>query len=203
MPQATKGRAISALLFGGYAWRVTKDQVWQYAEDLRRFAQYLCHDIQDAEDVAQNALVKAAQSRGGAFRAEASVRTWLHTIVTNECRMLHRQHHSESLDVLLEDAPSLLLSGNAGRKETLPEDAALIAEARRTVLSALRELPHPYQQVLVLRDGCGMRTAEVSEILGLTDTATKSRLYRARKTLRTLLDGRRTTSSESEESQTE
>lgn len=156
--------------------------VWKYAEDLRRFANYLCHDHHDAEDVAHNALLKAAQSKAGAFRAEASVRTWLHTIASNECRMLHRRQSSDSLDNLLnsEHAPwTMRLAGSPS-----PEDAALAAEAGRVVLATLRQLPDDYQRVLVLKDGCGMRTAEVAEILNTTVGATKSRLYRARKSLR-------------------
>ncbi len=158
------------------------DDIWNYSEDLRRFAHYLCHDADDAEDVAQTALLKAAQTKGGAFRAEASVRTWLHTIVSNECRMLHRHLAPESLDDLLEDARTSPAAG--AHRPTNPEAAALIAETGRMVLSNLRKLPAPYQRVLVLKDGCGMRTAEVAEILDTSVGATKSRLYRARKTMR-------------------
>ncbi len=161
---------------------MSEDNIWDYAEDLRRFAHYLCHNPDDAEDVAQNALVKAAQSKDGAFRAEASVRTWLHTIVSNECRMLHRHYLPESLDNLLEDGRTTQEVG--ARRSSNPEAAALVAETGRLVLSSLRKLPVPYQQVLVLKDGCGMRTSEVAEILDTSVSATKSRLYRARKTMR-------------------
>ena len=53
-------------------------------------------DPENAADVAQNTLLKAAQHIDG-FRGEASVRTWLHTIATNECRMIRRRRQPESL----------------------------------------------------------------------------------------------------------
>lgn len=162
--------------------RVADNSIWDYAEDLRRYATYLCRNIHDGEDVAQNALVKAAQSKGGAFRAEASVRTWLHTIVSNECRMLHRHQIPDSLDDLLEGGQDSQAIG--ARRSSNPEAAALVAETGRLVLSNLRKLPTHYQQVLMLKDGCGMRTSEVAEILNTSVGATKSRLYRARKTMR-------------------
>lgn len=161
---------------------MVEDKVWEYAEDLRSYANHLCHDHHDAEDVAHNALLKAVQSKGGAFRAEASVRTWLHTIATNECRMLHRRPPSDSLDALLKD--EFVPRTTEPLDSPNPEDAALAAEAARLVLAILRRLPDNYQRVLLLKDGCGMRTAEVAELLDATVGATKSRLYRARKSLR-------------------
>lgn len=186
MHEGQKGRGTKVTFCAPQAgptlWEVADDNIWDYAEDLRRYATYLCHDVHDGEDVAQSALLKAAQSKDGAFRAEASVRTWLHTIVSNECRMLHRHQIPDSLDDLLDGGRTPPEVGV--RRSSNPEAAALIAETGRMVLSSLRKLPVPYQQVLVLKDGCGMRTAEVAEILDTSVGATKSRLYRARKTMR-------------------
>src|SRR6266540_4196793 len=79
------------------------EPVWQYREDVLRLASHLCRHREDAEDVTQSALLKAAQHLDG-FRREASLRTWLHRIATNECRMLRRRKVPLSLDELLEEA---------------------------------------------------------------------------------------------------
>ena len=80
------------------------DLVWAQADDVAHLARQLCGHPEDAEDVAQSSLVKAAEHIAG-FRGEATVRTWLHRITTNECRMLRRRLMATSLDGLLEEHP--------------------------------------------------------------------------------------------------
>lgn len=160
-----------------------EDAIWAYSEDLRQYASYLCRHPEDAEDVAQNTLLKAAQHIEG-FRGEASVRTWLHTIATNECRMMRRRTTSDSLDELLTTAVAAGASIDVNSPEIRPDEAAVAAEARRTVVAALKRLPDNHQRVLFLRDGCGLRSAEVASLLDTTVPATKSTLYRARRGLR-------------------
>ncbi len=90
------------------------DLVWAQAEDVARLSRQLCGHPEGAEDVAQSSLVKAAEHIAG-FRGEATVRTWLHRITTNECRMLRRRLMATSLDGLLEehsgDSELLMLAG--------------------------------------------------------------------------------------------
>ena len=73
--------------------------VWDYREDIENLAGLLCGHPEDAEDVAHTALVKAAEQIDS-FSGEASVRTWLHTITTNECRSLRGRTASASIDVM-------------------------------------------------------------------------------------------------------
>lgn len=161
----------------------TDDTLWAYADDLHQYAAYMCRHTEDGADVAQNTLMKAAEKIEG-FRGEASVRTWLHTIATNECRMLRRRTQPESLDHLLDTVAS------AGRRHQLPiggldpEVLALEAETRRELVAALACLPERYRQVLVLKDGCGLRSKEVAGLLDTTVPAAKSVLFRARRMLR-------------------
>ncbi len=165
------------------------DPVWAYAEDLRLYAGYLCRHPQDAEDVAQNTLLKAAQHVAG-FRGEASVRTWLHTIATNECLMMRRRTTPASLDELLDTAVMTGPCLDLNSPDPRPEEAAVDAEERQAVVSALQRLPDNYQRVLFLRDGCGLPSAEVATLLETTVSATKSTLYRARRDLRRKLAAR-------------
>jgi RNA polymerase sigma-70 factor (ECF subfamily) len=159
------------------------EAVWAYREDLGRLARHLCGHAQDAEDVAQSALLKAVQHLDG-FRAEASLRTWLHRVATNECRMLRRRKTPMSLDTLLEragpdggpDLPSDLLLD--------PEESAVQAERRTAVLRSLEALPERYRSVVLLKDGRGLSAVEIAERTGATVGAVRSTLHRARSLLR-------------------
>jgi RNA polymerase sigma-70 factor, ECF subfamily len=158
--------------------------VWRYRDDVWRLARQLCRHREDAEDVAHSALLKAAEHLDG-FRWEASLRTWLHRIATNECRMLRRRKVPLSLEALLEDAataehrPPEPAAGEPG-----PEEAAVEAETRRSVLAALAGLPDHYRTALLLKDGLGLRAEDVAQAMGVTVPAARSILHRARSALR-------------------
>ena len=160
------------------------DAVWGYRDEVWRLASQLCRHRQDAEDVTQSALLKAAQRIDG-FRWEASLRTWLHRIATNECRMLRRRKVPASLDELLEDAAT---ASRPKAEPTAPgpgpEEAAIEAETRRRVVLALSGLPDHYRTAVLLKDGLGMPAEEVAAAMGVTVPAARSMLHRARQALR-------------------
>lgn len=159
------------------------DEVWAYRDDLERLARSLCRHREDAEDVAQNALLKAAEKIDG-FRAESTMRTWLHAITTNECRMLRRRKQPSSLDDLLEQVagPGVVDTDGAD-----PEELALELETRSELLRALEQLPEAYRVVLILKEGREMSLEQVASALDTTVPAVKSLLYRARRALRALV----------------
>jgi RNA polymerase sigma-70 factor (ECF subfamily) len=160
------------------------EPVWRYREDVWRLASHLCRHREDAEDVTQSALLKAAQHLDG-FRREASLRTWLHRIATNECRMLRRRKVPLSLDELLEEAaiaeqpPSEPAASGPG-----PEELAVEAETRRQVLAGLADLPDHYRTALLLKDGLGLSGQDVATAMSVTLPAARSVLHRARAALR-------------------
>jgi RNA polymerase sigma-70 factor, ECF subfamily len=159
-------------------------ELWRYEEDLRQYAQYLCRHHEDAEDIAHNALLKAAQHSEG-FRGESSMRTWLHTILTNECRMLRRRKTSLSLDRYLEDrvtqdAPPDDRGGNMPDPAQLAEEA----ELRHHALTALSQMPDHYRIALFLQVGLGKSTEEIAQTIHKSLPATRTILYRARAVMR-------------------
>ena len=160
------------------------DLVWAQAEDVARLARQLCGHPEDAEDVAQSSLVKAAEHIAG-FRGDATVRTWLHRITTNECRMLRRRVLARSLDGLLEEHPGsaelLLLA-------TADADPEALAERRtlgNAVLAAVAALPERQRVAFVLHEGGGLGISEVARRLDATVPAVRSLLVRARRAIRT------------------
>ncbi len=164
---------------------VEHDELWEYRADLERLAQYLCRHSQDAEDVTHDALLKAAEKLDG-FRGEASVRTWLHTITTNECRMLRRRKSASSLDDLFESA--VFEPVDVSSVSTDPEEIAMELETRREVLDALEDLPDRYRCALLLKDGQDLPLEEVARVMDTSVSSVKSLLYRARLALRDQLE---------------
>lgn len=145
----------------------------------------------DARDAVQEALLSAFRAIGS-FDADAKLSTWLHRIVVN-CALMRlrtrRRRPEESIDDLL---PSFDEQGGFARgvvewdapaTETIAERRQL----RRIVRSCIDRLPDSYRALLILRDIEERDTEESAEILGLTVSAVKSRLHRARQALREML----------------
>ncbi len=163
---------------------VTAGAVWRYRDDVWRLARQLCRHREDAEDVTQSALLKAAEHLDE-FRWEASLRTWLHRIAANECRMLRRRKVPLSLEALLEQAATAeRRPPEPAADRPGPEEAAVEAETRRRVLAALEGLPDHYRTALLLKDGLGLHAERVAEAMGVTVPAVRSVLHRARSALR-------------------
>lgn len=160
---------------------VAPEAVWAYEADLERLARLLCRHREDAEDVAHAALVKAVEHLGG-FRSEATLRTWLHRIASNECAMLRRRRPPASLDEITSSGRSAHGRGLAVTED--PEATALDAAERRAVLGAVGRLPPRERLVLLLTVGERLPADEVARRAGLSVPAVRALLYRARRRVR-------------------
>ncbi len=159
----------------------TNHDVWGYREDLARLARFLCQHPEDAEDVTHNALIKAAEKLDG-FRGESSVKTWLHAVTSNECRMLRRRRQTSSLDGLLDGVVDDQLMVDVTAMD--PEELAVELETRQEILEALATLPERYRCAIILKDGRDLTLEETAQLMGTTVPGIKSLLYRARAALR-------------------
>lgn len=153
---------------------------------LYRFSMKMCRHSADAEDVLQDSLLAAARSIR-TFRGDATLSTWLFTIVRRFCIKKRRKRagapdHEESLDALSPTEQHALRD-----TAPTPHDAAESAEVWRVVQAALATLPPDDREVLVLRDIEGLRAKEVADVIGASVSAVKSRLHRARAKLREAL----------------
>lgn len=142
---------------------------------------------EDAEDAAQEVFLKAYTALGS-FRGESRLSVWLYRITNNVCvDMLRRRREAVSLSAVNEDGEPLELE--------LPDerfDPAALAERkdlREQVAAALRLLPPDAQEILLLRELGGQSYDEIAETLDLDLGTVKSRIFRARKKLCTLLAG--------------
>jgi len=152
----------------------------------------LLRDEHEAEDAVQESFLAAFRSIGG-FEGGAKLSTWLHRIVVNRSlmRLRSRRRHPEgAIDDLLpgfDDTGhhSVSVLGFAASADELLERR----ETRALVRHAIDQLPEIYRTVVVLRDVEELDTEEAADALGITTTAVKVRLHRARQALRTLLEG--------------
>ncbi|MEV7548193.1 sigma-70 family RNA polymerase sigma factor [Amycolatopsis sp. NPDC089917] len=137
---------------------------------VQRFARSLCASPEDAEDSAQEALI-ILYRKIGTLRATGALASWMFRIVRNEC--LRRARRAVRGD-------DLAMSGAVISAE---DDALERLEARR-VAAAIAELPADQRRVLIMRDIQGHPGRAVADALGLSTAAMKSRLHRARATVR-------------------
>ncbi|HEV8660088.1 MAG TPA: sigma-70 family RNA polymerase sigma factor [Thermoanaerobaculia bacterium] len=141
-----------------------------------RFARAISPDDAAAEDALQEAFLGAWRG-ARTFRGDASVRNWLLTIVRNAIYRQHRKRVDEPEDI--EPLSELGLAAGWGEEEN-PETIALQRESRHLLNAAMERLSAPDREILLLRDVEGLSGDEVATMLGLTLTAMKTRLHRAR-----------------------
>jgi RNA polymerase sigma-70 factor (ECF subfamily) len=145
---------------------------------------------EDARDAVQDAFLLAFRALPQ-FAGRCCLSTWLHQIVVNAARMKlrsRRRHPEEWIDEILHDSHSNGV-GLATQAPDEPEDARLErAELQHLVQRCIGRLPERYRTVLVLRDIEELSTEETSGVLGLSHQALKTRLHRARRALRKLLE---------------
>ena len=138
----------------------------------------------DVDDVVQEVFFKAWRALPK-FRADATVRTWLASIATNEALMLYRRERRQPPYDIASDVDTL-----ASRAE--PADVAVIrGEEARAIHEAIATLPVKYRQVVVLRDIEELSGLTTANRLKSTVPGVKTRLFRARLKLKAALRGLR------------
>jgi RNA polymerase sigma-70 factor, ECF subfamily len=142
--------------------------------DLFRFAFWLARDREVAEDVVQEALLRAWRSRE-ALAEGAAAKPWLLTIVRREHARLYERKRFETVQV---DE----LVGSESPELGVAEDQELL-NVRRAIFA----LDDDYREPLVMQVLLGHSTEEIAIELGLTRGAVLTRLFRARQKLRLML----------------
>lgn len=144
----------------------------------QRVAYLVVRDPSEAEDVTQDAFVKAYRSLDR-FRAESPFRPWLLRIVRNEAlNRVRSTKRRESFALQLANDP---VSGDAAPS---PETEVMSQDERGRLLSLIEALPERYRSVIVHRYLLDLSEEETSEILGLPVGTVKSRSSRAVERLR-------------------
>ena len=169
---------IASILAGNTS--LYHDLIRPYERTVFTMALSLLRNPSDAEDVAQEAFLKAFRGLRD-FRAEARFSTWLIAITLNEARSRLRRSAAiriESLDTPEDEggpSPALLRDWRE-----IPSEALERQELRGMLQGAVEALPQGLREVLLLRDVEHLDTAETAQALGITVANVKVRLHRAR-----------------------
>jgi RNA polymerase sigma-70 factor (ECF subfamily) len=156
----------------------------RYNQRLYRVARAILHDDTEAEDVMQDAYVRA-YTHLGQFAGRAAFSTWLTRIAVHEAlsRLRSRNRHPQ-VDITEYDGE---ISMKTPSRSLDPEQNASTAQLREILEEAVLKLPESYRTVLMLRDIEELSTAETAEVLDLTEENVKVRLHRGHGMIRNWL----------------
>ena len=151
-----------------------------HVPSLRRFVFSFARRWQDADDLAQEALIKAFRSLDS-FEGRASFSTWLYVVTRGICRDWYRGRLAKAREreAELEDGPDDALDA---QDELLER-----REASARLWVAIRRLEPDFRTPLVLFDIEGLTYEEIAEVLGMRIGTVRSRIARGRDALRRLL----------------
>jgi RNA polymerase sigma-70 factor (ECF subfamily) len=163
--------------------------VRKYERQVFRIAQHITQNREDAEDVVQDAFLKAYEKLDQ-FQGNSKFYTWLVRIAVNEGLMRLRKRRTARTVSIDEDMETE--EGSVQREiadwAPDPEQNYTQAELAEILRKTIQGLPRGFRIVFALRDVEGMSTEETAETLGLSIPAVKSRLLRARLQLRERLN---------------
>jgi RNA polymerase sigma-70 factor (ECF subfamily) len=158
---------------------------------LYRVARAVLHDDSEAEDVVQEAYVRAF-THFADFRGDSGLATWLTRIALNEAlgRLRKRRPKVEldALDTPQERERMQVIPFPLMKHDADPEQSAARRDVRRLLERAIDGLSEPFRLVFVLRDVEEMTVEETAAELGLRPETVRTRLHRARTQLRQALD---------------
>lgn len=160
--------------------RAFEQVVEQYYIKIYNIALGYMGNPHDAEDAAQNALIKIHNSIGG-FRFKSKFSTWVYRITVNACTDQLRR--KKGGDVSSED----LSEANLGADSRTPEDHAMEQEAVSVLRKAVSSLKEEHKTVIILRDINGFSYGEIARLTGCSEGTVKSRISRARAALKAAL----------------
>jgi RNA polymerase sigma factor (sigma-70 family) len=154
-----------------------EEAVLPHLDAAYNLARWLTRNTQDAEDVVQEAYLRAFRFFGG-FRG-GNARTWLLKIVRNTCYTWLRQNRAQQVSDPFDEEV------HTDPAESQNPETLLLRKADGQLLNqALEELPTAFREVLVLLEVEGLSYKEIAEVLGIPIGTVMSRLARARHHLR-------------------
>ena len=155
--------------------------VLPHLDDAYTLARYLLRDEHDAQDVVQEASLRALRYFDGYSGGDA--RAWLLAIVRNCSLTWRKRRRIDDRTVPFDDAAEL-----PTREADAPDAVAMQASERSRVQRAISALPEEFREVIVLREVEDLSYREIGDVVGVPIGTVMSRLARARKRLAVLLE---------------
>ncbi len=176
------------------AYRAADGDTAAFERLVRKYEKYVCTTVysvvrnyDDSFDVAQEVFLKLYHNIGS-FKGESSFSSWLYRIAKNTALDFLRKEKKNKNNV------SLYVENSVGEEAEIdipdtsassnPEQTAVKNEAKDIIYNALDEISNEHKEIIILRDIDGYTYEEISEMLGLEYGTVKSRLFRARESLR-------------------
>jgi RNA polymerase sigma-70 factor (ECF subfamily) len=155
--------------------------VGHFRSKVFRYSWLMCGSPEDADEVAQETLLKVFQSMHQ-LREPEHVRSWVYRIARNVCLMQRRRSvFAPTAELPIDDLP-------LPDESEPPDDRLLHTELRAVIERIVMELPLTYRPVVLLRDLEGLSTEETAQVLDLATDVVKTRLHRGRSAMRQKLD---------------
>lgn len=167
-------------------------EVWPHAQAVLRSAQFLTHDAAEADDLAQETMIKAFRNLDG-FRAGTDMKAWLMTILRNtridRLRAAASAKGLVSLDHLPQEPPAPAEQPEPRDEEAVWRDPERMMQSfsDRQVIQAVHRLPEEIRWTLLLVDVEGLDHADAACVLDVPVGTVKSRAHRGRSMLRDAL----------------
>ncbi len=168
--------------------RACAELVRRYSQQLYRVTLRILGTPEEAEEALQETFISACD-KIASFREDARLSTWLYRIATNAALMRLRRNKQNhvSLDEAVETDEGLWMPRHLADWRFDPDQVMLTRELQDVLEQAIQNLPETLRTVFVLRELEGLSTAETAQALGISESATKVRLHRARLMLRDML----------------
>ena len=164
----------------------------KYRNSVYNLVYRMVRDIQEAEDLTQEAFIKAFNSLAQ-FNEEYAFSTWLYKIATNNCIDFFRKRKLQTLSL---DKPIQYKDSEIQHEspdpDLNPEKSILARERSNMIQEAIQTLPEKYYTAIVLRHNDEKSYEEIAEILDLPLGTVKARIFRAREMLNKVLKERLT-----------
>jgi RNA polymerase sigma-70 factor, ECF subfamily len=164
----------------------------RYYPRIRALANQTLHNQADAEEVAQDTFIRAHRGLAN-FRGDASLATWLHCIGLNLARNRYwfffrrRRQDTFSIDQAVVEGSSMSLTGALSDGTADPRTETMTSEFVSLISACMEQLDSSHREILTMRTMLDLSYEEIAEKLRINVGTVKSRIARARESLRTLL----------------
>ena len=157
--------------------------VIKYQHKIIQLVNRYVKDPSEAQDVAQEAFIKAYRALGN-FRGDSAFYTWLYRIAINTAKnyLVSRSRRSSDYQVDIQDAEAIENAPQLQGMET-PERLLLNQEIIDTIKTAIEKLPEEMRTAIMLREFEGMSYEEIAEAMDCPVGTVRSRIFRAREAI--------------------
>ena len=168
------------------------EMIARYWDRIYAMVNQLLRNSQDAEEVTQDAFIRAHRGLAN-FRGESAFSTWLYQIATNLARNRYwywwrrRRDQSVSLDAPVSHDNTTTLAEVIPAELETPDDIAVTQEFVARIGRGMERLSPKHREILILRNVKNLSYEEISAILSISVGTVKSRIARARESLRSKL----------------